>query len=123
MNVDDTKTPRPRASDRSECASAVCGYTLLLGSTGSLTINPILFKNIEFFGIRNLVPVGMIVSQGAWAGGVATASAEGAGGASVLDAAGRARRGAVAGEAAPMTEALDPFYIPTSCDSPGPSRI
>ena len=38
------------------------GYTLLLGSTGSLTINPILFKNIEFPGIRNLVPVGMIVT-------------------------------------------------------------
>jgi tripartite-type tricarboxylate transporter receptor subunit TctC len=38
------------------------GYTLLLGSTGSLTINPILFKNIEFPGIRNLVPIGMIVT-------------------------------------------------------------
>jgi tripartite-type tricarboxylate transporter receptor subunit TctC len=38
------------------------GYTLLLGSTGSLTINPILFKKIEFPGIRNLVPVGMIVT-------------------------------------------------------------
>ena len=38
------------------------GYTLLLGSTGSLTINPILFKNIEFPGIRNLVRVGMIVT-------------------------------------------------------------
>jgi tripartite-type tricarboxylate transporter receptor subunit TctC len=37
------------------------GYTLLLGSTGSLVINPILFKNIEFPGLRNLVPVGMIV--------------------------------------------------------------
>ncbi len=38
------------------------GYTLLLGSTGSLAINPILFKNVEFPGLRNLVPVGMIVS-------------------------------------------------------------
>jgi tripartite-type tricarboxylate transporter receptor subunit TctC len=38
------------------------GYTLLLGSTGSLTINPILFKNIDFPGIRNLVPAGMIVT-------------------------------------------------------------
>jgi tripartite-type tricarboxylate transporter receptor subunit TctC len=38
------------------------GYTLLLGSTGSLTINPILFKNIEFPGIRSLVPVSMIVT-------------------------------------------------------------
>lgn len=38
------------------------GYTLLLGSTGSLTINPILFKKIEFPGIRNLVPVGMVVT-------------------------------------------------------------
>src|SRR5215475_10706923 len=38
------------------------GYTLLLGSTGSLTINPILFKNIEFPGIRSLVPVAMIVT-------------------------------------------------------------
>jgi len=38
------------------------GYTLLLGSTGSLTINPILFKNIDFPGIRNLVPIGMIVT-------------------------------------------------------------
>ena len=27
-----------------------------------MTINPILFKNIEFPGIRNLVPVGMIVT-------------------------------------------------------------
>jgi tripartite-type tricarboxylate transporter receptor subunit TctC len=31
------------------------GYTLLFGSTGSLTINPILFKNIEFPGISELV--------------------------------------------------------------------
>src|SRR5262249_57234750 len=38
------------------------GYTLLLGSTGSLTINPILFKKVEFPGIRNLVPVGMLVT-------------------------------------------------------------
>jgi len=38
------------------------GYTLLLGSTGSLTINPILFKKIEFPGIRSLVPVGMLVT-------------------------------------------------------------
>src|SRR5438067_2448733 len=38
------------------------GYTLLLGSTGSLTINPILFKNIEFRGIRSLVPISMIVT-------------------------------------------------------------
>jgi tripartite-type tricarboxylate transporter receptor subunit TctC len=38
------------------------GYTLLLGSTGSLVINPILFKNIEFPGLRNLLPVGMIVT-------------------------------------------------------------
>jgi tripartite-type tricarboxylate transporter receptor subunit TctC len=38
------------------------GYTLLLGSTGSLTINPILFKNLEFPGIRSLVPIGMIVT-------------------------------------------------------------
>src|SRR5215831_18600816 len=38
------------------------GYTLLLGSTGSLTINPILFKNVDFPGIRNLVPIGMIVT-------------------------------------------------------------
>jgi tripartite-type tricarboxylate transporter receptor subunit TctC len=38
------------------------GYTLLLGSTGSLTINPILFRNVEFPGLRNLVPVGMIVT-------------------------------------------------------------
>src|SRR5690349_22876988 len=38
------------------------GYTLLLGSTGSLTINPILFKNLDFPGIRNLVPIGMIVT-------------------------------------------------------------
>ena len=38
------------------------GYTLLLGSTGSLTINPILFKNIEFPGIRVLAPIGMIVT-------------------------------------------------------------
>jgi tripartite-type tricarboxylate transporter receptor subunit TctC len=38
------------------------GYSLLLGSTGSLTINPILFKNIEFPGIRSLIPVGMIVT-------------------------------------------------------------
>lgn len=38
------------------------GYTLLLGSTGSLTINPILFKKIEFPGIRNLVPIGMLVT-------------------------------------------------------------
>ena len=38
------------------------GYTLLLGSTGSLVINPILYKKIEFPGLRNLVPVGMIVT-------------------------------------------------------------
>jgi tripartite-type tricarboxylate transporter receptor subunit TctC len=38
------------------------GYTLLLGSTGSLNINPILFKNIDFPGIRSLVPIGLIVA-------------------------------------------------------------
>ena len=38
------------------------GYTLLLGSTGSLVINPILYKKIEFPGLRDLVPVGMIVT-------------------------------------------------------------
>ncbi len=38
------------------------GYTLLLGSTGSLVINPILYKKIEFPGLRSLVPVGMIVT-------------------------------------------------------------
>src|SRR6185312_13760491 len=38
------------------------GYTLLLGSTGSLVVNHILYKKIDFPGIKNLVPVGMIVT-------------------------------------------------------------
>ena len=32
------------------------GYTLLLASTGSMVINPILYKKIEFPGLRDLVP-------------------------------------------------------------------
>ena len=43
-------------------ASEPDGYTLLLGSTGSLVINPVLYKKIEFPGLRDLVPVGLIVS-------------------------------------------------------------
>jgi len=38
------------------------GYTLLLASTGSMVINPILYKKIEFPGLRELVPVGLMVS-------------------------------------------------------------
>lgn len=38
------------------------GYTLLLASTGSMVINPILYKKIEFPGLRDLVPVGLLVS-------------------------------------------------------------
>jgi tripartite-type tricarboxylate transporter receptor subunit TctC len=38
------------------------GYTLLLGSTGALAINPTLYKNLDFAPIRNLVPVAMLVT-------------------------------------------------------------
>ena len=38
------------------------GYTLLLASTGSMVINPILYKKIEFPGLRDLVPVSLLVS-------------------------------------------------------------
>ncbi len=38
------------------------GYTLLLASTGSMVINPILYKKIEFPGLRDLVPIGLLSS-------------------------------------------------------------
>ena len=38
------------------------GYTLLLGSTASLAINPALYKTIDFSPVRNLAPVGMLVT-------------------------------------------------------------
>jgi tripartite-type tricarboxylate transporter receptor subunit TctC len=37
------------------------GYTVLLGSTGSLAINPTLYNNLDFGPIKNLVPVAMLV--------------------------------------------------------------
>jgi tripartite-type tricarboxylate transporter receptor subunit TctC len=37
------------------------GYTLLLGSTGSLAINPTLYHNLDFGPVRQLVPVAMLV--------------------------------------------------------------
>jgi tripartite-type tricarboxylate transporter receptor subunit TctC len=38
------------------------GYTLLVGSTGSLAINPALYKNLDFNPVKSLLPVGMVVS-------------------------------------------------------------
>lgn len=38
------------------------GYTLLLGSTGSLAINPALYKSLDFTPARSLVPVAMLVT-------------------------------------------------------------
>jgi tripartite-type tricarboxylate transporter receptor subunit TctC len=37
------------------------GYTLLLGSTGSLAINPTLYSNLDFGPVKHLVPVAMLV--------------------------------------------------------------
>jgi tripartite-type tricarboxylate transporter receptor subunit TctC len=38
------------------------GYTLLLGSTGALAINPTLYRNLDFAPVKNLVPVTMLVT-------------------------------------------------------------
>jgi tripartite-type tricarboxylate transporter receptor subunit TctC len=38
------------------------GYTILVGSTGSLAINPALYKNLDFASVRSLTPVAMLVS-------------------------------------------------------------
>jgi tripartite-type tricarboxylate transporter receptor subunit TctC len=38
------------------------GYTLLLGSTGSLAINPALYRNLDFAPVKRLVPVAMLVA-------------------------------------------------------------
>jgi tripartite-type tricarboxylate transporter receptor subunit TctC len=38
------------------------GYTLLLGSTGSLAINPALYKNNDFAPVRKLVPVATVTT-------------------------------------------------------------
>jgi tripartite-type tricarboxylate transporter receptor subunit TctC len=38
------------------------GYTLLLGSTGSLAINPTLYSNLDFGPVKHLVPVAMLVA-------------------------------------------------------------
>jgi tripartite-type tricarboxylate transporter receptor subunit TctC len=38
------------------------GYTLLLGSTGALAINPTLYRNLDFAPVKNLVPVAMLVT-------------------------------------------------------------
>ena len=35
------------------------GYTLLLGSTGSLAINPTLYSNLDFGPVKHLVPVAL----------------------------------------------------------------
>src|SRR5262245_36197868 len=36
------------------------GYTLLLGSTASLAINPALYKTLDFSPARNMTPVGLM---------------------------------------------------------------
>ena len=38
------------------------GYTLLLGSTGSLAINPTLYSNLDFGPVKRLVPVAMLIA-------------------------------------------------------------
>jgi tripartite-type tricarboxylate transporter receptor subunit TctC len=38
------------------------GYTLLLGSTGSLAINPSLYSNLDFGPVKRLVPVAMLIA-------------------------------------------------------------
>jgi tripartite-type tricarboxylate transporter receptor subunit TctC len=38
------------------------GYTLLIGSTGSLAINPALYKSVDYTQIKNLVPVATVAS-------------------------------------------------------------
>ena len=38
------------------------GYTLLLGSTGSLAINPALYKNNDFAPVGNLVPIATVTT-------------------------------------------------------------
>jgi tripartite-type tricarboxylate transporter receptor subunit TctC len=38
------------------------GYTIMVGSTGSLAINPALYKNLDFASVRSLAPVAMLVS-------------------------------------------------------------
>jgi tripartite-type tricarboxylate transporter receptor subunit TctC len=38
------------------------GYTLLFASTGSMAVNPALYKNLDFAQSRNLVPVAMLAT-------------------------------------------------------------
>jgi len=38
------------------------GYTIMVGSTGSLAINPALYKNLDFAAVKSLTPVAMLVS-------------------------------------------------------------
>ncbi len=38
------------------------GYTLLVGSSGSLVINPLLYRNLKFAPTRDLAPVAMLAS-------------------------------------------------------------
>ena len=38
------------------------GYTILVGSSGSLAINPALYKNLDFNSVKSLAPVAMLVS-------------------------------------------------------------
>jgi len=38
------------------------GYTILLGSTASLAINPALYKNLDFASTKSLIPVAMLAT-------------------------------------------------------------
>jgi tripartite-type tricarboxylate transporter receptor subunit TctC len=38
------------------------GYTLLVGATGAMTINPAVYRNLRYDTLRDFVPVGMIAS-------------------------------------------------------------
>jgi len=39
------------------------GYTLLVGSTGSLAVNPALYKTLDFAPIKSLTPVAMVATS------------------------------------------------------------
>ena len=57
---------RPGAGTNNALKSVVLadpdGYTLLLGSTGSLAINPTLYSNLDFGPVKRLVLVAMLIA-------------------------------------------------------------
>jgi tripartite-type tricarboxylate transporter receptor subunit TctC len=47
---------------RTVAAAAPDGYTLFLGTTGAMTINPALYRDVDFSAGKNLVPIALLAS-------------------------------------------------------------